>query len=175
MNRQQLEMFLSLSKTLNFTKTANDFFTSQPTISRQISLLEEEWGLPLFIRSKREVRLTPAGTIMCGKCKESLELIDDGLLKSRKAEQGNSGKIRIGMLESMNSSFFVTPVAASFNKKYPDIYLSFEKRSFAELRDKLSSGHFDIIFSLILKLPYPLPAAGYPYVLCTRDSSTSEY
>ena len=58
MTTQQIEMFLSLANHLNFTKTAKEFFTTQPTVSRQISLLEEEMGFPLFVRNRKEVRLT---------------------------------------------------------------------------------------------------------------------
>lgn len=104
MNRNQLEIFFSLSKTLNFTKTAKEFYTSQPTISRQISLLEEEWGLSLFVRNKREVSLTLSGEIMYEKCMEALKLIDDGIAKSKEAINGTTGEIRIGILETMNSS-----------------------------------------------------------------------
>lgn len=148
MNRIQLEMFLSLSKNLNFTKTANEFFTSQPTISRQIVLLEEEWGFPLFIRNKREVTLTSAGIIMAEKCHEALNIIDEGLKNSKKTRNGTTGSIRIGMLETLNSSVFVMPVASYFNRLFPDIHLNIEKRSFGELREKLDNGHLDIIFTL---------------------------
>lgn len=148
MNRIQLEIFFSLSKTLNFTKTAKEFFTSQPTISRQISLLEEEWGLSLFVRNKREVSLTLSGEIMYEKCMEALKLIDDGVAKSKEAVNGTTGEIRIGILETMNSSMFVMPVASYFNKEFPNIYLNIERRSFGELRRKLDAGYFDIIFTL---------------------------
>ncbi len=147
MNQVQLEMFLSLAKNLNFTKTAEEFFTSQPTISRQINLLEEEWGLSLFIRNKREVRLTPAGTIMYDKCVEILNLIDEGIEKSKELINGNTGNIRIGILETMDTSIFVMPVASYFNSKFPSIHLNIEKRSFRELREKLEAGFFDIIFT----------------------------
>jgi DNA-binding transcriptional LysR family regulator len=122
MNRQQMEIFLSLAKNLNFTKTANEFYTSQPTISRQISLLEEEWEVALFVRNKREVRLTPAGTIMFEKCQEALKIIDDGLQESRETESGTTGNIRIGF--SNNVFFcFCYPVASFLIK----LFLRFTK------------------------------------------------
>ena len=79
MTTQQIELFLSLANHLNFTKTAKEFFTTQPTVSRQISLLEEEMGFPLFVRSKKEVRLTYQGAIMVQKCREALEAIQSGI------------------------------------------------------------------------------------------------
>lgn len=148
MNRQQLEMFLSLSKSLNFTKTASEFYTSQPTISRQIVLLEEEWGINLFVRNKREVRLTPSGAIMYEKCIESLKIIDDGIAKCNDISNGTTGNLRLGILETMDTSIFVMPIASYFNSLFPNIHLNIEKRSFRELREKLESGYIDIVFTL---------------------------
>lgn len=51
MDMQQLRLFLSISRTLNFTRTANEFFMSQPTVSNQIRALEAELGVPLLKRS----------------------------------------------------------------------------------------------------------------------------
>lgn len=148
MTRQQLEIFLSLSKSLNFTKTAGEFYTSQPTISRQIVLLEEEWGVSLFVRNKREVRLTPSGVIMYEKCLEALKIIDDGITKCKDIPNGTTGNLRIGILETMDASMFVLPVASYFNSLFPNIHLNMERRSFRELREKLDSGYLDIIFTL---------------------------
>lgn len=147
MNSQQLEMFISVAKHLNFTKAATEFFTSQPTISRQISLLEEEWDFPLFVRNKKEVRLTPGGSIMLSKAKEILALIDSGIQESKKLEQGINGTLRIGCLETMNLSTFVLPTATYYNRQNPGINVEVERRSFAELRQKLESDMLDIIFT----------------------------
>ena len=64
MTTQQMDIFLRLSESLNFRKVAEELYTTQPTISRQLRLMEEEWGFPLFVRNNREVRLTPEGVIM---------------------------------------------------------------------------------------------------------------
>ncbi|SHJ68542.1 LysR family transcriptional regulator [Parasporobacterium paucivorans] len=147
MNRQQLEMFMSVARHLNFTKAAAEFYTSQPTISRQISLLEEEWGFPLFLRNRKEVRLTPGGVIMLNRAKESLAAIDAGIRENQELEQGKSGELLIGCLETMDTSTFVVPTAAYFNKMNPNIKVGIERRSFSELRDKLDAGTLDIIFT----------------------------
>ena len=65
MNQVQLEMFLSLAKNLNFTKTAEDFFTSQPTISRQINLLEEEWGAFLIYKKQKRSKINTSWKLLC--------------------------------------------------------------------------------------------------------------
>ncbi len=64
MTDMQVKFFMELTRTLSFSKTAETFFTTQPTVSRQIKMLEEEWGFRLFDRNKRQVQLTKAGKIM---------------------------------------------------------------------------------------------------------------
>lgn len=61
MNLLQLEYFMTLAKFGSFRKTAEHLYVSQPAVSKQITLLEKEWGFPLFDRSYRMVTLTPAG------------------------------------------------------------------------------------------------------------------
>lgn len=154
MTSQQLEIFLSLAKHLNFTRTAKEYYTTQPTVSRQISLLEEEWGFPLFVRSKKEVRLTPQGAVMVKKCREALEVISSGIREVMSIENGADLTIHIGCLEGMNLDLFVAPTAAYFNKHYPNVNIFIERRSFGELREKLEKGILDLIFTLDFELKY---------------------
>ncbi len=152
MTSQQLEIFISAARNLNFTRTAEECHTTQPTISRQISLLEEEWGFPLFIRTNREVRLTPEGTVMWKRVQDAMHLIDDGICQVMEHGAEISGTLKIGYLEAMDSDFFVMPTAVFFSKNYPNIEISLESRSFAELRDKLENGSLDLIFTLSFEL-----------------------
>jgi LysR family transcriptional regulator, benzoate and cis,cis-muconate-responsive activator of ben and cat genes len=62
MRTEQLENFLVLAETLNFRKASEQTYIAQPALSRQIQVLEEEIGARLFDRSKKQVRLTEAGS-----------------------------------------------------------------------------------------------------------------
>ena len=61
MDLQQLRFLVAISKTLNFSKAAEELFISQPTLSYQIRRLEDELGVKLLERSTRNVELTPIG------------------------------------------------------------------------------------------------------------------
>ena len=61
MNRLQIKLFLTLAENKNFTKTANAHNTTQPTVSRQIQMLEEELGTRLFNRNRRSIHITKSG------------------------------------------------------------------------------------------------------------------
>ena len=69
-----MDTFLTVARYLSFTRAAQELYTTQPTISRQIAALEEEWGCPLFVRSNKEVALTEEGALMLDACKRSEEL-----------------------------------------------------------------------------------------------------
>ncbi len=61
MNTKQIDYCIELARTQNFSRAAENLFVSQPTLSYQIGLLEEEIGFRLFERSGRGAALTPAG------------------------------------------------------------------------------------------------------------------
>ena len=66
MNTTQLECFLAVAETLNFSKAAEMVNISQPAVSHQISSLEAELGVRLFLRTNKSVQLTKEGLIFIG-------------------------------------------------------------------------------------------------------------
>ena len=99
-NVLQIQCFLAVVQYLNFTKAAESLYTTQPTISKQIAFLEHDLCFLLFIRTKRNVSLTPAGQVLYKELKSVLELIEVAIAKE--ANIGASGDISIGCLEAIN-------------------------------------------------------------------------
>ena len=62
MTTKQIDCCIELAHTLNFSRAAENMFVSQPTLTYQIRLLEEEVGFTIFERSGKGAALTPAGT-----------------------------------------------------------------------------------------------------------------
>ena len=76
MTTKQIDCFLSVASTLNFSRSAQELYASQSTVSRQISLLEDELGFRLFVRGNNYVRLTPSGITML-QCFSQIKRIRD--------------------------------------------------------------------------------------------------
>ena len=61
MNDLQIDYFMAVGTNLSFTKTSQELYVSQPAISKQIKLMEEELGVRLFYRNNKKTELTEAG------------------------------------------------------------------------------------------------------------------
>ena len=71
MDVKYLNYILAIANRHNMTKAAEDLFVSQSSLSQYLSRLEQELGTPLFVRSKNELSLTPAGTLYVEAAKRS--------------------------------------------------------------------------------------------------------
>ena len=76
MNLNKLQYFLSVAECLNFTEAARRHYISQTAMSQQILALEQELGVTLFHRSRRQVTLTPAGTALVAEAQKLLAQYD---------------------------------------------------------------------------------------------------
>lgn len=147
MTSDQIHMFLSAAKTLNFTETANEFHTTQPTVSRQIHWLEEEWGVKLFEQVKKKMFLSPEGVIMLNKCQIIEEVLKVGLNEAKNVKNGYTGTLKIGFLETIDENEIINLVE-QFEQKYPGIQVQIQEASFGQLRKSLDEGKTDLIFTL---------------------------
>lgn len=79
MTLQQLAFFYEISRVLNFTKAAENLYTSQSSLSHTIRALEDELGVPLFVRSRgKKVTLSRYGEILLPHAEKVLEAIEQG-------------------------------------------------------------------------------------------------
>ena len=96
---KQIRYFLSVANLGGFTPAAAGLFVAQPALSRQIALLEEELGFPLFVREPRGVRLTPAGALY----RERVLGVEQHLAGAAE-ECGRLAKGEAGVLRLLHSS-----------------------------------------------------------------------
>ena len=90
MEYRVLKYFLAVAREENITKASEVLHLSQPALSRQLMQLEEELGTELFIRGKRKITLTPAGTLLRRRALEIIELTEKAGREIRSQEgEGN--------------------------------------------------------------------------------------
>ncbi len=203
MQIRQLEYFLSLCDTLNFTRTAEAFFVSQTAVSQAIHALETELGTSLFLRSKKNVRLSSAGMVL----KEDASVIVAQMKKAKTRVQIASseykGTLRIGYVDGYESEG-LSEALRLFHERYPDVRLSFETNTADELWRLMQTDQVDLLLTILYQQvaeeyaawsikSYPLMAVfradhpitartslyaldlkEYPYVTLTADSGTKD-
>lgn len=148
----QIEYFIAAARYLNFTEASMNLYVSQPSLSKQITMLEEEIGVQIFLRTNRNVKLTPAGKVFLKEVSGIPEYIDMAIEKSRQSNFIENGEIKIGCLEAMDTSLFLTEVIKKNKQIYPNVNVFLERDSFKLLREKIINGTLDIMFTLSFEL-----------------------
>lgn len=147
MNLRQLEYFVSVAEKLNFTKAAKKCFISQTAMTLQIQALEETVGVPLLIRNKHHVELTPAGKVYLNEARGILARTEDAVKLAKTAAQGVSGRVTIGFIRGYEQSLF-SEMLRSFHEAYPNISIQLVRENMSALYGLLEDGECDIIFNL---------------------------
>ena len=148
MNTTQIKCFLALADTLNYTRAAMHLYMSQPSLSRQIVSLEQELNTQLVIRDQKQVRLTPAGTLLASELGDIQAATESLIERVQTVGQGYAGTLSVGILEGQWVGADLTALLRGFLEAYPNIDLRICQDSFGELRRKLLSGKLDVAVTL---------------------------
>lgn len=140
-----MDYLIVLRRTMNYNKAAKELGVSQPTLSYQISTLEEEIGFKIFERNGKGISITPAGDQFCS----SVINIRSEISRSIEQSQNISGHfredIRIGL--SLRSSLHLLPmVMRDFSDEFPDISVSPVIHQYGDY-GRFMSGNTDIEFA----------------------------
>lgn len=152
MNDRHIKHFIELAKCLNFTKAAQNLYIAQPALSRSIANMEKELGLILFIRNRKNVRLTSAGIVMMKGYQQLLKDHDILLDKATKVGKDESGALTIGIIECQNTDFYLPKIVDFFCENHPRIQIELFYDSFKALRQKLENGEADIVITQLFDL-----------------------
>ncbi len=120
MSIDNLICFLLVAENLSFARASESLHISQPAVTKQISSLEQELGVSLFIRSTRHVELTPAGMSFYKDAKEIVAKTQTAVSRL-KNHNTNPASLRIG-LSNPSALIYLTPLLKAFHEKHPDIY-----------------------------------------------------
>ncbi len=150
MDFRSLTYFITVAGELNITKAAALLNMSQPPLSSQIRQLEEELGTQLFIRSKKGLTLTPAGTILLKRAQQILELAEHTRQEISNYETFLSGELRIGVVEG-RAPFLLSRWIRGFSEEFPLVTYTVRSGSSDDLLDQLSHHLLDLA---VIAAPY---------------------
>lgn len=151
MNLIQYELFASVSRTLNISKTAQQYFITQPAVSHHLKSLEESLGVELIKRTKHGVYLTEAGQDFLPYVQEILALNDRAETRMRSIADGMVGRVRIAALSS--ASFLVSDCLVQFYSQHPGIQVDISLMDGADMVEALRQGSHDFYFAIHAMTP----------------------
>ena len=149
MNIRDLEYFLAVAELKHFRKASEKCFVSQPALSGQIKKLEEELGLALFMRDKRDVQLTAAGETLVNYARKIISETENFTEAAKSFRDPRSGTFKMGIIPSL-APYLIPNLIQKTNKWFPklDLYISESKT-----KDLLNSIAVGDLEAGILALP----------------------
>lgn len=139
----RLRSFVVVAEELHVRRAAERLHMTQPPLSRQLQRLERELGVELFLRSRRGISLTAAGTALLPEARALLAGADRAATVARDAAEGRHGTLRIGFVGS--ASFSLLPrVLRRYREQAPDVRLVLEERTTAAQLRELRAGRLDV-------------------------------
>ena len=145
MNIQQLRYVFEVARHgLNVSEAAEALFTSQPGVSKQIRLLEEELGVEIFVRhGKRLVAVTEPGQQVLAIAERMLLDVDN--LRQVGAEFSNEASGSLSIATTHTQARYALPrVVTRFKQAYPKVHLVLHQASPNEIATMLQDGRADI-------------------------------
>ncbi len=140
MELKQLEYFRAIVDAGTISGAARDLHMTQPPLSYQIKMLEEELQVPLLLRGKKSITLTEAGKTLYEQAGNLLML--SNLAKREVIKSSQSATLHLGMTPSTVS--MMSDQLLRFSKKYPQVHFDVHEGSTFTLKDQLENHVIDL-------------------------------
>ncbi len=145
MKLQQLRYIWEVSRhNLNVSATAESLYTSQPGVSKQIRLLEDELGIPVFARNgKHLTEMTPGGKIIVEMAGEILAKVENIRNVANEFRDDRRGSLSIATTHTQ-ARYALPKVVTEFIKRYPDVRLNLHQGTPRQISEMASRGEVDL-------------------------------
>lgn len=152
MEFRQLKTFQTVATLLSFNRAAQILNYAQSTVSAQIRLLEEEFGVPLFDRLGKRIYLTEAGHMLLQYAQKMLD-IEKETLEKISGREGPAGSLTIRMPQSI-STCILPSVLKKFQTIFPGVGIDAATCAYEVLVQELKTGMTDLAFLLADSIPF---------------------
>lgn len=148
MQFQQLSYFVAVARTRHFTRAAELTGVSQPSLSRQIRVLENSLGTPLFVRNRGAIELTSAGEALLPHAQRILIDVENAESAVQEVATLRRGRVRLGATPSL-CDVLVPEALTRFHESHPDIDLEVQEAGSRVLTRELAYGRLDMALLII--------------------------
>ncbi len=135
----KLRVFAVVPEHENFTRAAEELLISQPALSVHVRDLEQYYGVPLFEKSGRGVRLTEVGRLVHWYARKILALAAESEEAVDDLQGLRSGHLRLGASTTVGE-YLLSPILGAFRREYPGVRVSLQIANSAHIEDRLRHG-----------------------------------
>src|ERR671938_1695026 len=143
MELRQLRTFVAVAELRHFAKAASLCNLSQPAVSHQIALLEQELGAKLLNRAARRVSLTVAGEVLLEEARRILGAVDRAHERMQEVARGAVGRIRLGATATPGL-YLLPPLLATYRSAHRNYDLRFEIAAPHTIADRVTRNDLDM-------------------------------
>lgn len=162
MEMHQVRYFLAVCRTLNFTKAAEECNVAQPSLTRAVQKLEEEFGGLLFHRERANTHLTELGRAMLPHLQRTFDAAQTARQLASGFRKGDVVHLRVGVSRSVPSAI-VAGVLSGVQQAVPSLELTLQGDSDAKLVDEAVAGDLDLF---VTGDDVELPEKVHSWTLC---------
>ena len=156
-----MESLVAIADAGSFSRAAIALNLAQPSLSRQMALLEAELGQRLLVRTGRGVELTAAGDVFIGHAREMLETARRARDAMHDLGQEPAGRVTVGMPPRVALGLSV-PLVRGFRERFPRAVITVLEGLSLSLRESLVAGRLDLA---LMFDPQPSPQLSYEAVM----------
>ena len=144
MKLQQLRYLCAIAKNqLNISAAAESLFTSQPGVSKQVRLLEDELGVELFNRNgKHLTHITPVGRHIIARAEAILREVRNIQILAEEFRDDARGTLSIATTHTQ-ARYALPPIIKTFRARYPEVVLQLHQGSPTQIAEMAASGAVD--------------------------------
>lgn len=151
MNINTLQYFISAAELCSFTQAAKKHFVAPPAVSQQIAKMEQEIGVPLFIREKKRIVLTKAGQIFYKEMKKVVNDYEDGIEKTRRFYHDQKKALTIGYTRQMDIEI-LSEALVEYQQQNPEVEIIIKEDSTSNLMQEVKHGVCDLLLNMSVVL-----------------------
>ena len=146
MNSLQISCFMEAARCRSFSKAAKNLYISQPSLSRNISQLEQETGLILFRRNSfHGIDLTESGRIMMDAFSVVQNEVFSAIERAKELEHEKSFQMTVGLLEGQLLDSRLSELLADFRHEYPNVTVDIRRDTYRKLMAALTADEVSLV------------------------------